>query len=450
MTPDAPPPLRASALSRACLFASAAAAATLAAGLIAARPGVWQPAAVALAVSIPFTLRTMSALRGYQFTAWIVAAVVAAMIYPQRILHTGSLDLGNKLLILTIVQLVMFGMGTQMSLRDFAGIARMPWSVLVGIFCQFTIMPLTGFALTKAFPLPDEVAAGVILIGCCSSGLASNVMAYLARANLALSITMTSVTTILAPLMTPLWMKLLAGDRVEISMLAMMADIIKLVIVPIGAALLHDFLKHATTRGRRSINVAAALGAVWLTFIAFGDAAAIPWSFAHQPPPWLSLLNYLVGALVVGVVFHRIVNVAPAVERWMPVASMFGIVYFTAVATAKGRDELLAVGGLLFVAAIIHNALGYLLGYWMSRALGVDRTAARTVTFEVGLQNGGMATGIANSMDKLGTMGLAAAVFSPWMNVSGSILANYWRKRPVGGADQSDIAIGCEPQEQGR
>jgi BASS family bile acid:Na+ symporter len=88
---------------------------------------------------------------------------------------------------------------------------------------------------------------------------------------------------------------------------------------------------------------------------------------------------------------------------------MFGIIYFTAVTTAKGRNELLAVGGLLFVAATIHNALGYLLGYWMSRSLGVDRTSARM----------------------LGTMGLAAAVFSPWMNVTGSILANYWRKRPI-------------------
>jgi bile acid:Na+ symporter, BASS family len=115
----------------------------------------------------------------------------------------------------------------------------------------------------------------------------------------------------------------------------------------------------------------------------------------------------------------------------MPLASMFGIIYFTAITTAKGRSELLAVGGLLFIAAAIHNALGYVLGYWMSRALGVDRNSARTVTFEVGLQNGGMASGIAAQLDMLGTMGLAAAVFSPWMNITGSILANFWRKHPV-------------------
>jgi BASS family bile acid:Na+ symporter len=121
----------------------------------------------------------------------------------------------------------------------------------------------------------------------------------------------------------------------------------------------------------------------------------------------------------------------PSLDRWMPLASMFGIVYFTAVTTAAGRDDLLKVGGVLFLAAAIHNGLGYFFGYWLSRALGMDRASARTVAFEVGLQNGGMASGLAGAMGKLGTVGLAAAVFSPWMNVSGSVLANYWRKRPT-------------------
>jgi BASS family bile acid:Na+ symporter len=115
----------------------------------------------------------------------------------------------------------------------------------------------------------------------------------------------------------------------------------------------------------------------------------------------------------------------------MPVASMAGIVYFTTVTTAAGRDNLLQVGMLLFLAAAMHNAAGYGFGYWLSRASGLDKNSARSVAFEVGLQNGGMASGIAGAMGKLGTMGLAAAIFSPWMNVSGSVLANYWRKRPV-------------------
>jgi BASS family bile acid:Na+ symporter len=111
---------------------------------------------------------------------------------------------------------------------------------------------------------------------------------------------------------------------------------------------------------------------------------------------------------------------------------MAGIVYFTTVTTAAGRNNLLHVGLLLFLASVIHNAAGYFFGYWLSRACRIDKNSARTIAFEVGLQNGGMASGLAGSMGKLGTVGLAAAVFSPWMNISGSILANYWRRHPVG------------------
>jgi len=115
----------------------------------------------------------------------------------------------------------------------------------------------------------------------------------------------------------------------------------------------------------------------------------------------------------------------------MPAASMAGIIYFTTITTAAVRDNLMQVGLLLFVASVIHNLLGYVFGYWLSRASGLDKNSARSVAFEVGLQNGAMASGLAAQMGKLGTIGLAAAIFSPWMNVSGSVLANYWRKRAV-------------------
>ena len=111
-------------------------------------------------------------------------------------------------------------------------------------------------------------------------------------------------------------------------------------------------------------------------------------------------------------------------------ASMAGIVYFTTVTTAAGRDNLLQVGALLFLASALHNAAGYSFGYWLSRGAGLDKNSARSVAFEVGLQNGGMASGLAGAMGKLATVGLAAAIFSPWMNISGSILANYWKRRP--------------------
>ena len=392
---------------------------------------LWQPAAVALTVALAISLRFIPKLRGYQFTAWIIAAVTAAMFYPASFLKWGDFDLRSKWLILLVVQTVMFGMGTQMSLKDFTGVAKSPRGVLVGIVCHFSVMPLVGLALTKIFHFEPEIAAGIILIGSCSSGLASNVMAYIAKSNLALSVTVTAITTMIAPLMTPLWMKLLAGTMVEVSFFKMMMEIIKIVLVPIGAALLHDYLKHAPARGRRIVLVTAAVGAAWILFLTLGGWAWIKANTSESAATTIGVGGFLLGAVVIGVVYHWFTRWFTRLDSLMPVASMAGIVYFTTVTTAAGRDNLLQVGMLLFLAAAMHNAAGYGFGYWLSRAAGLDKNSARSVAFEVGLQNGGMASGIAGAMSKLGTMGLAAAIFSPWMNVSGSVLANYWRKRPV-------------------
>jgi BASS family bile acid:Na+ symporter len=374
---------------------------------------------------------TLPSLKGYQFTAWIIAAVTAAMLCPAAFLKWGNLDLRNKWLILIVVQLVMFGMGTQMSLKDFTGLVRMPRGVLVGILCHFSVMPLVGWTLTKVFRFPAEIAAGIILIGSCSSGLASNVMAYLANANLALSITVTAITTLIAPVMTPFLMKVLAGTLVEVKFFNMMIEIIKIVIVPIGAALLHDYLRHASARGRRVVLAIAAFGVAWLAFFALGGWSLLAGNLSGAAATSIGLSGFLLGAVVVGVLYHALTLRLSRLEGLMPVASMAGIVYFTTVTTAAGRDNLLKVGAVLFFAAALHNAAGYFFGYWLSRASGLDRNSARSVAFEVGLQNGGMASGLAGAMGKLGTVGLAAAVFSPWMNVSGSVLANYWRKRPA-------------------
>ena len=416
--------------SRICFWLTGLGLATLLVGLALGQRTLWQPAAVVSSISLAVALRGIPSLRGYQFTGWIIAAVTVAMIYPAAFLRWGDFDLRNKWLILVVVQAVMFGMGTQMTLRDFAGLSKMPRGVLVGIVCHFSVMPLVGFGLTKIFHFPDEIAAGVILIGSCSSGLASNVMAYLARANLVLSVTVTALTTMLAPLLTPFLMKVLAGKLVEINMTNMMMEIIKIVLVPIGAALLHDYLKHATKRGKQITLTFAVIGALWLLGMWLGG-----WDWVKRQAPGFvagtSLIGFLFGAILAGVVYHGLATRLPSLERRMPWLSMAGIVYFTTVTTAAGRDNLLKVGGLLFLASALHNAAGYCFGYWLSRASGLDRNSARSVAFEVGLQNGGMASGIAGALGKLGTMGLAAAVFSPWMNITGSILANYWRKRPV-------------------
>lgn len=416
------------------LLVAAASVLVFAYGVAIGHAAFWQAGAVMAAVALAVGLGAVPPLRGYQFTAWIVAAVVVGMAYPWLFaaLVPGTREKpGNLWIVPLIVQVVMFGMGTQMSLRDFAGVMKLPWAVFVGVVCHFTIMPLVGFTLTKVFPLPDEIAAGIILIGSCSAGLASNVMVYMARANLALSITMTAITTMISPIMTPFWMKMLAGEMVEgLEFSKMALDIMQLVILPIGAALLHDFLKHASAGWRRFVFATAIGSGLWLaTRLAdwLGWIPATPAEFALA----ITIFNLVCGAIVAGVVYHWLVMQLPALEQLMPRLSMFGIISYTAISTAAGRDQLLMVGGLLFAAAAIHNALGYVLGYWLSRALGLDRQSARTVAFEVGLQNGGMATGLASKMGRLATVGLAAIVFSPWMNVSGSILANYWRKRPV-------------------
>ena len=392
---------------------------------------LWQAAIVVVLTAFAIGLRFAKSLRGYQFTAWIIAVVAAAMIYPAQFLHVGDFDMRNKWVMLIAIQLVMFGMGTQMSVKDFAGVAKSPRGVFVGIFCHFTVMPLVGFALAKMFAFPPEIAAGVILIGSCSSGLSSNVMAFMAKSNLALSVTVTAVTTMIAPIMTPFWMKLLAGAMIQVSFFNLMVEIIKIVLVPIGAALLHDYLKFASPRGRKIVLALAALATIWMAFLIFGGWAFLKSHLAEGALTAVALGGFLLSAFIIGVVYHAATKRLKWLDKIMPTMAIVGILYVTAMTTAAGRDNLLKVGALLFLASILHNTAGYFFGYFLSRFAGLDKNSARSVAFEVGLQNGGMASGLAAAMGKLGTVGLAAASFIPWMNISGSVLANYWCKRPV-------------------
>ena len=419
-------------LSKIALWLSSAATILLALGLLQDYANVWQPAAVALAVCLAIGMGAIPSLKGYQYTTWIIAAVVAGMIYPSAFTKWGDFDLRNKWLILVIIQTVMFGMGIHMSVRDFAGLATTGKGVIIGLLCHFSVMPLMGLLLTKIFDFEPEIAAGIILIGSCSSGLASNVMVYLAKANLVLSVIVTAMATLVAPFLTPLLMKLLAGTLIEVHFVDMMMEIIKIIIVPIGAALLHDYLKNATPASWQKIWLIFGSCVLWLIFLPLGV-----WAFFKETitsTPLLQspeILGFFAGAFVVGVLYHLLTLRFPKLDSLMPYFSMFGIIYFTTVTTAAGRDNLMKVGFLLFICSVIHNAAGYFFGYWLSRLFGLDVNSSRTVAFEVGLQNGGMASGLAGSMGKLGTVGLPATVFSPWMNISGSILANYWRKRQI-------------------
>ncbi len=409
-----------------CLTILAITAILLLIGIAVNNPQLYKPAAMLTAVAFAIGLGSSESLKGYQYTAWIIAAVVAGMLFPEAFKNWGTVNLRDKKLVLVIVQLVMFGMGTHMSLKDFNNLGSTGKGVAVGLFCHFSVMPLMGLLLTKVFHFDPEIAAGIILIGSCSSGLASNVMVYLAKANLVLSVIVTAMATLVAPFLTPLLMKAFAGALIEVKFIDMMMEIVKIVLVPIGAALLHDFLKRATGPQKKQTYIVAIICAVWVAIV-----VAFVQTGSHAAQQSIDMSAFFTGAVVAGVLYHLLWTKFKTVDAIMPYISMFGIVYFTTVTTAAGRDNLMKVGVLLFLASVIHNAAGYFFGYWLSRWFGMDKNSSRTIAFEVGLQNGGMASGLAGSMGKLGTVGLAAAVFSPWMNISGSILANYWRRKPV-------------------
>jgi len=231
--------------------------------------------------------------------------------------------------------------------------------------------------------------------------------------------------------MTPFWMKMLAGTMVPVSFFNMMVEIIKIVLVPIGAALLHDYLKYASPRGRKTVHLLAAFATVWIAFLILGGWEFFKTHLADGALTAVGLGGFLLSSFVIGTIYHSLAKRLAWLDQIMPSMAIVGILYVTAMTTAAGRDNLLKVGALLFLASILHNTAGYFFGYFLSRFAGLDKNSARSVAFEVGLQNGGMASGLAAAMGKLGTVGLAAASFIPWMNISGSVLANYWCKRPV-------------------
>lgn len=308
--------------------------------------------------------------RPVTFTLWIAASVALGMSFPQWFIGIG--DFKFTRLFVPILQLIMFGMGTTLSAADFARVVRMPGGVLAGVTCQYTIMPLVGFGLAHGFGFPPEIAAGLVLVGVSPSGLASNVMAYIAKANLAMSVTMTAASTLLAPILTPLLMRLLAGRMITIDVPAMMWSITKIVLIPVLAGLIFHHLFYHRFR-------------------------------------WL--------------------------DRVMPLASMAGIFVMTVLTVAPGRDNLLQMGLLIIVACFLHCVAGFLLGYAVCRALGMDPLTCRTISLEVGLQNSGMASGIAAELKKVATLGLAPIVFGPVMNITASTIANWWRSKPTAAND---------------
>jgi BASS family bile acid:Na+ symporter len=319
-------------------------------------------------------VRGSERLRGISYSLMIFAAVTLAMCFPAPFVAWGDFQLGK--LIVPLLQIIMFGMGTVMSAKDFAAVVKSPAAVGIGLVCQFTIMPFVGAGLALASGLPPEIAAGVILIGVVPSGLASNVMAYIAKANVALSVTLTTVATLLAPIITPFYMQWLAGRYIPIDPWVMLLDITKITIVPIVAGLIFNHLFHGRT--------------AWL-------------------------------------------------DRLMPRVSMGGIVAILMIMTAGRRDELLVVGLILIAVTLVHNVSGYMLGYWSCRLLRMDERTCRTISFEVGLQNAGLATGLAQELGR--AVALAPVVFGSLMNITGATLATWWREKPIDREPEQEASI---------
>lgn len=322
-------------------------------------------------LALAIGMRGVESLKGLTYPTVIFAAVATAMFYPQYLVQIGDFKMSR--LIIPLLQIIMFGMGTTMTFNDFLGIIKTPQAVIIGLCCQFAIMPFLGFGIANLFGFPPEIAAGVILIGCSPSGLASNVMALIAKANVALSITITTFATLLAPIMTPLLMKVLAGQFIEINFWSMMWDIIKMIIIPL------------------------ALG------------------------------------FIINQYFKKL---AKSLQAYLPFISMAGIALILMVIVAAGQKSLLNVGGLLIVAVLMHNLGGFILGYSAAKLFRMAEADCRTVAIEVGLQNGGLASGLANQMGKIATMGLAPALFGTMMNITGSILAGWWGRDKKGAASE--------------
>jgi len=385
-------------------------------------------------------------LKSFAFTVWVFAFVAASMVYPGAFMTWLGYDL--KGLIVPLIQIIMFGMGTTLSAADFLRIFKMPWPVFIGFGAQFVIMPLTGLALATVFPFTKGVAAGVVLIGCCPSGVASNVMSYLAGGNVALSVTITSCTTLASPLLTPFLMDRLAGQFVQIEFVKMMFEIVNMIIVPVMAGLIANRLLYGQHKAfQRGGPLAVVAGAALL--LALGAWRLAPAALFHIGQVAFQKDGMVVGLLLVGVVAMAklVVGVLwKGPEDWMdrtlPIVSMGGICCIIAIITARSRDDLMEVGHIVIGAVMIHNAVGYLLGYGLARAARLDEPACRTVAFEVGMQNGGMASALAMNLLKNTQAALAPAIFGPWQNVSGSILATWWRHRPVGGPNPADPPTG--------
>ncbi|GLO65444.1 bile acid:sodium symporter family protein [Oceanobacillus kimchii] len=306
------------------------------------------------------SLEKVSSFAGNTFAIWVLLFGVISFIFPSGFSWIAphiSLLLG----------IIMFGMGLTLTPKDFKGVIKAPKSVLIAVILQYTIMPFTAYGLAVLFQLPPAIAVGVILVGCCPGGTASNVMTYLAKGNTALSVSVTTISTLIAPIMTPALTLLLASEWMAVSFTSMFISIIQVVLLPIVLGV-----------GVRML-------------------------FRNQVEKSVSVL---------------------------PLVSVIGIVAVASAVVAINTEAIATSGLFIFGVVVLHNLIGLCLGFLIAKLFKLNFSEQKAISIEVGMQNSGLASTLAlTAFAATPVAAVPSAIFSVWHNISGPLLATYWSKR---------------------
>ncbi len=373
-----------------------------------------------------FTVQRTEKLKGLSFTFQIFAFVSFTLYFPEIFTNWGF---NTNSLIVPSIQVIMFGMGTKLSFADFAKELSKPLKVIVTTVMCYTLMPLIALLIVNVYHFPPEVAAGIILLGVGPAGAASNVMTYLAKGNLALSMTVTTVTTLIAPVATPFLMKIFAGQLIEVDTIGMMISILNMLFIPVFAGIIINKILYGNltwTKKDMNIGIMAIISFLVGFVLLFIPFPAILKSLKTG----LILIAWAITIVSVTIIVIRRTN-GPA--NWMdivlPKLSLAAIMLYIVIVAAHNKATLLTIGPALFIATIVHNLLGYISGYSLSKAFGFSEADARAITMEVGTKNAGLAVGLAYDVLKSQAAALAPLIFGTWMNISASSLATFWSQR---------------------
>lgn len=310
------------------------------------------------------------------FTIWIVLGAIAAYMNPEPFKPLSKY-------VSYCIMAVMLSMGLTVSINDFKLVILRPKDVFWGIVLRYMIMPFVAVGLTKLLNLPPVLAVGLILVGCCPSGVASNVMTFLSKGDAALSVTVSSVNTIIAPLITPFMFAFLAGAIIQVNAMAILFDILKIVLIPV-----------------------------------------------------------FLGAIIRAYASDFVDKITPII----PIISLIAIFVTTSSGVALSSAQLATVAGIAFLAVILHNLTGLTVGYLAARGVGMPHFKAKAISFEIGMENGGLAMALA--LAHLAPLAfIPAAIFNVVHNITGPALATYWRNKEeraeVAGGGKTDSVTGA-------